>query len=152
MIQGQQMIRRLKQTDFEALFALQKRAYQIEAELIGTTDFPPLRQTPAELTQEAPLGYVLTSESGLIGCLTYSDQTITRLLVAPAFFRQGVASRLLHHALAAENLRFVSTAKMNAPAIALYHQFGFIEDATTVRQDIVLVHLKRKTGSNGADS
>lgn len=93
MIQGQQMIRRLKQTDFEALFALQKRAYQIEAELIGTTDFPPLRQTPAELTQEAPLGYVLTSESGLIGCLTYSDQTITRLLVAPAFFRQGVASR-----------------------------------------------------------
>ncbi|WP_214807178.1 MULTISPECIES: GNAT family N-acetyltransferase [unclassified Exiguobacterium] len=146
------MIRRLKQTDFEALFALQKRAYQIEAELIGTTDFPPLRQTSAELMREAPLGYVLTSESRLIGCLTFSDRTITRLIVAPDFFRQGVASRLLRHALEAEDLQFVSTAKMNAPAIALYHQFNFIEDATTVRQDIVLAHLKRKTENNGADS
>ncbi|WP_214847133.1 GNAT family N-acetyltransferase [Exiguobacterium sp. s193] len=137
------MIRRLTPTDFQNLFQLQQQAYQIEASLIGAPDFPPLRQTFDEFTREAPTGYVYVTNARLLGCLTYSGDTITRLIVSPDFFRRGVATQLLTHALQEIDLRFVSTAKANIPAVRLYHQFGFLVVSMTNRHDIQLVHLER---------
>lgn len=137
------MIRRLTPTDFQDLFQLQRQAYQIEASLIGATDFPPLRQTFDEFTREAPTGYVFGTKTDLLGCLTYSGDTITRLVVSPDFFRQGIAKQLVAHALQETDLRFVSTAKANVPAVELYHQFDFRIVSMTNRHDIQLVHLER---------
>lgn len=122
------MIRRLEATDYPALHRLQQRAYQVEADLIGVSDFPPLQQTPAQL----------------VGALTIEQETITRLVVAPDYFRQGIAKHLLRHALVKHRLHFVSTAAANLPAIALYQQFGFRQVDQVNRDTIVLVTLKRE--------
>lgn len=137
------MIRRLEVTDYPALHRLQQRAYQVEADLIGVSDFPPLQQTPAQLVHEQPSGYVYCLEEQLVGALTIEQETITRLVVAPDYFRQGIAKYLLRHALAKHRLHFVSTAASNLPAIALYQQFGFRQIDQVSRDTIALVTLKR---------
>ncbi|OAN14513.1 GNAT family N-acetyltransferase [Exiguobacterium undae] len=129
------MIRRLEATDYPALHRLQQRAYQVEADLIGVSDSPPLQQTPAQLVHEQPSGYVYCLDEQLVGALTIEQETITRLVVAPDYFRQGIAKHLLH---------FVSTAAANLPAIALYQQFGFRQVDQVSRDTIVLVTLKRE--------
>lgn len=138
------MIRRLEATDYPALHRLQQRAYQVEADIIRVSDFPPLQQTAAQLVHEQPNGYVYCLNEQLVGALTIEQETITRLVVAPEHFRQGIAKQLLRHALAKHRLHFVSTAAANLPAIALYQQFGFQQINQVSRDAIVLVTLKRE--------
>ncbi|MCK2156319.1 GNAT family N-acetyltransferase [Exiguobacterium sp. 17-1] len=137
------MIRRLVATDYPELYRLQQRAYRVEADLIGATSLPPLLQTEAELFQEQPIGYVMHFDERLVGALTIEQETITRLVVAPEHFRQGIAKQLLRHTLTKHRLHFVSTAADNLPAIALYHQFGFRQIDQVSLDAIVLVKLQR---------
>ena len=55
--------------------------------------------------------------------------TVTRMMVSPDHFRQGVAGRLLEFIFAryAEIEQFiVSTGKLNIPAVTLYTKHGFM--------------------------
>ncbi|MCT4779280.1 MULTISPECIES: GNAT family N-acetyltransferase [Exiguobacterium] len=137
------MIRQLESTDYPALYHLQQQAYQVEADLIGASHFPPLQQTEAQLRQEQPSGYVCVCEGSLVGILTLEQETITRLIVSPDHFRQGIAKQLVQHVLTRQTVRFVSTAAANHPAIALYQQFGFRQTNQQTRDAIVLVTLER---------
>ena len=87
-----------------ALLELQRRAYRVEADLIGFDGIPPLHETLAELQQcgETFLGAML-DEGKLAGAVSwrFSERTIDihRLVVDPDAFRRGTGSLLVRAAL-----------------------------------------------------
>lgn len=137
------MIRPLQASDAEALLELQRASYRIEADLLGVTAFPPLAQTLSDLEAERPVGYVF-EEGGLVGAITFEDETVTRLVVAPQAFRRGIGRQLVSHLLAHEGIRFVSTGEANLPAIRLYESLGFEQVSSTERAGIHILHLEKR--------
>jgi GNAT superfamily N-acetyltransferase len=116
----------------EALLALQRRAYAVEAELIGSEAIPPLHETLAELQAcgETFLGALV--EGQLAGAISWRLEDgaldIHRLVVDPRRSRQGIGSALVQAALAAEPQAvhaIVQTGADNAPARAFYVREGF---------------------------
>ena len=131
----------------DAIVALQRASYLVEAELIGTTDLPPVKETPEQLaaTSETFLG---AFDDDLVGAISYKRRLgtldIHRLVVHPDAFRRGIASALLA-ALPAARRVTVSTAALNAPARALYERHGFkVASHSTVPPGIGLIHLERR--------
>lgn len=149
------MITRLELTEpvLHALLALQQQAYQVEAGLLGVADLPPLRDSAGDLLASGETFLADTAPDGtLAGVLAYTahqgEIEICRLMVAPACFRRGVATRLLA-ALADEQrgwrLMRVTTGSGNAPALALYQRHGFETVASRpVRPGLRLVTLERR--------
>ena len=113
--------------------ALQRRAYRIEAELIGSDGIPPLHETLEELLAcgETFLGARL--EGALAGFVSWKVDGGTldlhRLAVDPRFFRRGVGRALVRAAEAAEAASrvVVQTGTANEPAKTLYRSEGFAE-------------------------
>jgi ribosomal protein S18 acetylase RimI-like enzyme len=116
----------------ERVLRIQRAAYAVEAELVGYDAIPPLHETLTEL-QSQPLIFLGAScDRTLAGVLGYSREgdtvDIDRVAVDPAFFRRGLARRLLRELFARERdaERFtVSTGYGNQPALRLYEGFGF---------------------------
>ena len=115
-----------------ALLELQRRAYRVEAELIGFEGIPPLHETLEELRRCGETFLGACDDERLIGAISwrYDGTTIDihRLVVDPDAFRRGVGSALLGAALAAEPAAIravVQTGADNAPAGALYLREGF---------------------------
>src|SRR5688572_19406482 len=81
------------------IFAVVQAAYASEAALLGITDFPPLRETLAELQRSSDRFFVYHKDETIVGALSCSCEvesvTITRLVVQPAYSRRGIASALL---------------------------------------------------------
>ena len=117
------------------LLDLQRRAYGVEAELIGSDEIPPLRETVAELQACGETFLVARLDGVLAGAISWrvDDGTIDlhRLVVDPEHFRKGVGLALVRAALAAEptaRRAIVQTGASNEPAIALYRREGFEPD------------------------
>jgi len=117
------------------LLALQRRAYEVEATLIGSREIPPLEETLDELqgSREIFLGAVV--EGRIVGAVSYRllGHTIDlhRLVVDPARFRGGIGITLVQAALAAEPSAaraMVQTGADNEPAKSLYRREGFEQD------------------------
>jgi ribosomal protein S18 acetylase RimI-like enzyme len=134
------------------LWYLQQQAYRVEAALIGFAEIPPLLETMEELqaAKDAFFGfYHGAALAGAIACETHDNALeITRLVVDPHFFRQGIAQKMLsfiaqqysHYAI----MR-VSTGSKNEPALQLYLKNGFLVVRTTsIAPGIGLTHLERK--------
>jgi ribosomal protein S18 acetylase RimI-like enzyme len=113
------------------VLAVQHAAYAIEAELIGYPDLPPLHETLAGLQATAEEIWLCSDGDALVGVVGLEhgedEMVIARLFVAPAYFRRGVGSALVAHALAQAAGRRVrvGTGARNAPALALYERYGF---------------------------
>lgn len=107
------MIRSLQATDHASLLEVQRRAYQIEAALLNATDFPPLRETIDEIDVEEPIGFVYVIDDDIVGAVTIADGTITRLVVDPSYFRQGIAQSLLRHVFEHSLAKHVMTGARN---------------------------------------
>ena len=137
------MIRSLQATDHASLLEVQRRAYQIEAALLDATDFPPLCETIDEIDVEAPIGFVYVIDDDIVGAVTIADGTITRLIVDPAYFRQGIAQSLLRYVFEHSLAKHVMTGARNLPALTLYGRFGFMEVRREWRSGIELVFLTR---------
>ncbi|UKS55571.1 GNAT family N-acetyltransferase [Exiguobacterium acetylicum] len=137
------MIRSLQATDHASLLELQRRAYQIEAALLDATDFPPLRETIDDINTESPIGFVYVIDDVVTGAVTIDDLTITRLVVDPAYFRQGIAQSLLQHVFEQSHAKHVMTGARNLPALTLYAHFGFTEVRREWYEEIELVFLTR---------
>lgn len=117
----------------QAIHRVLMLAYAQEAQLLEVKNFPPLQQTVADI--QASDEFFLGSFDGheLLGVLSVRPDdepgqiNIASLVVHPAHQRRGVARALLTSASqrAAGAVFSVSTAAKNAPALALYQQFGF---------------------------
>lgn len=144
----------------ERLFALSQRAYRVEAELIGASDFPPLRRRGWEFQQSSNRFYGLVENAELLAAaeLEVAQQQgremviIGSFVVLPERFRSGLGSQLLQVILARTDgidLQ-VETARQNEPAIGLYRKFGFSESSRHKNRDgyeIVTLELIRATSS-----
>ncbi|MFG2711634.1 GNAT family N-acetyltransferase [Streptomyces goshikiensis] len=120
-------------------------AYAVEAELIGFDGIPALGESLAEL-RARPLRWLGAVSAGgaegvegvVCGVLAWEEAApgepvhLDRLCVDPAWFRRGIASLLLRHALTelfAGRVVEVTTGAANAPAVALYERLGFVRGA-----------------------
>lgn len=121
-------------TTARAVHRIGRAAYAVEAELIGFDGIPALGESLAQL-RARPLHWVgSVPESGeLAGFLAWEQEPgggvrVDRLCVAPAWFRRGIASRLLRHGLTElfpGRPVTVTTGAANTPALCLYQRLGF---------------------------
>ncbi|MFP7473513.1 GNAT family N-acetyltransferase [Niallia taxi] len=133
-----------------AIHKLQKLSYQVEADLIEYDDLPPLKESLFHIQNscEVFIGWKVNKE--LVGVLSYEETEnillISRLIVHPAYFQQGVASSLLNSLLEKRGKPVhVCTAAKNTPAVRLYQKWGFeITKTFTPAGGPVLVHLEIK--------
>lgn len=151
------MITKLDRADrfiLEQMINVQRAAYSVEAELIGTRNIPPLNETIEELEavhDEEFFGFVMDGE--LMGFVATMDESphlrISRMVVDPKFFKNGIGKALvlyvLNHRKPGQPVK-VTTGEKNLPARRLYERFGFrlersfeVEDGTAI---IELIRLK----------
>ena len=134
----------------EAIVAVQRPAYAIEAELIGYDRMPGLIES-AEDVAGLPLTMLGAYENGhLVAILGYSCDgdsiEIDRVAVHPDTFRRGLGSALLEelHRREHDATRFtVSTGAKNLAAINLYVSSGYTQTAQDVIETIPIVHFTR---------
>jgi len=115
------------------LLMLQQLSYRVEAKLIGFKEIPPLWDSPKTLKDSGELFFGYYGEDGkLAGSVSVKQApkeiTICRMMVHPAYFRRGIASRLLDYVEQLANpgmLIKVSTGTKNEPAVNLYRKYGY---------------------------
>ena len=137
-----------------ALLELQRRAYRVEAGLIGSDGIPPLHETLEELQSCGETFLGAFDGDRLTGAVSwrFSDRTIDihRLVVDPDGFRRGTGSALVRAALAAEpeaERAIVQTGAANAPASALYLREGFERvDEIDVGSGLRVARFARRLG------
>lgn len=138
--------------------ALQKAAYTVESQLIGYPNLPPLQETSTDLQHSAEQFLIYRAEGQIAGAISYlrlgDTLDICRLVVRPAYFRRGIAGKLLTAVETDEpGIRqiTVSTAEKNLPAVALYQKHGYrVVQRTVLADGLVLVKLGKQIG--GVDS
>lgn len=133
------------------IHGLFQASYSIEAELLGVTDFPPLKRSIVDFLNSDTLFYGIWKKGVLAAAveidLLENTLDICSLVVHPKYFRQGIAQKLL---LFLENYDdsdtlIVETGWANAPAIALYKKFGFHETSQYINTGGIKKICFRKT-------
>ncbi|SEN05707.1 GNAT family N-acetyltransferase [Lihuaxuella thermophila] len=148
------MLKNLNMNDLltvRKILKLQRRSYAVEAELLGTAELPPLKESEQSLQRcgETFVGYM--ENERLAGLISYKERE-DRLAVDPDFFRQGIAGRLLNDVLSLHGIRcwVVSTGKANHPAVRCYQKHGFrITGESRTDEGIEIIHLKRDGSIDG---
>jgi ribosomal protein S18 acetylase RimI-like enzyme len=135
------MIKRLSHTDPSMaglIYQVFQVSYAIEAGLLRSDDFPPLKRTVNDIQQSKTAFYGYWKREKLTGVIEIrSNQIKTHicsLTVDPDHFRQGIALELLEFAIKSyPSARYtVETGLKNAPAVSLYENFGFIRQKTYI--------------------
>lgn len=122
-----------KETTAKQIYAIFQVSYAVEAELLGATDFPPLKRTIENFIKSNSSFFGYWQRERLAAVLEIEPQPtafhICSLVVDPYFFRQGIASKLIDHILDLfeGNTVTVETGLANEPAKKLYERFGFKE-------------------------
>jgi GNAT superfamily N-acetyltransferase len=129
-------ITRAEVADLPAILALQKLAFQTEAELYGDDSLPPLRQSLEELCEEHGRTIILkATEAGVIigsvrALLREGTCLVGRLIVHPAHRRRGLGSALMQaiEATFPAAARFeLFTGDRSVANQRLYHGLGYTE-------------------------
>lgn len=120
----------------EQVWSLQHTAYRLEALAVGLTEYPPLPDTFESLRNitEQFYGYYAEDAGELLGAIATTSSIpstlgITRLMVHPNYFRQGIGSALLNYVISEHSEMKtieVTAGTLNVPAVSLYRQYGFI--------------------------
>jgi ribosomal protein S18 acetylase RimI-like enzyme len=116
------------------IWRLFQSAYEIEAQLLGLQDFPPLNRPVKQIRQAETAFFGSWYEFALVAVIELEGVGtdwihINSLGVAPTHFRQGFGTQLLNEVLELHPLqRFtVATAVANIPALHLYKNAGFYQ-------------------------
>jgi len=143
---------RSNQSENLRIFEIFKKAYEVEADLLGVSRhlFFPLQLALDDLKNTLDEVWVLDISGTLAGAIflekSQDSITISNLVVDPKFFRQGIAKSLITLILKSyPNLEFfVRTGALNFPAIQLYQKFQFLHvSEETVEHNIRILKLKR---------
>jgi GNAT superfamily N-acetyltransferase len=117
----------------DAVVALQRASYRIEAELLGARTLPALTESPRRLRAAGEHFLGAFEDERLVGAIAWKRSgplvDIHRLVVHPDRFRRGIAGRLLDALDATEpdaGRTIVATGAANAPARRLYERHGFV--------------------------
>lgn len=130
------MIEKLQNNKVETSYQIHlifQLSYAVEAELLGATDFPPLKRSLESYLKSNNLffGYFENKELAGIVEIEYKENCteINSLVVSPAFFRNGIARKLLEFVFNRldSKLFSVETGASNEPATELYKKLGFKE-------------------------
>ena len=140
-------IRQISSADVQAYKAVRLRALQSDPDAFESTYERELsllddewlaRCTRAERGEDG-IGFIAWQQDqpiGLIGCFDFGtpgEVLIVSMWIAPEARRQGVASRLIHHAIDWARSRTQTTrvtlevGDANASAIAFYERLGFVD-------------------------
>lgn len=109
-------------------------SYAVEARLLGSDDFPPLKRTVKDIMESNTSFYGYLKEGVLMAVMEiHINQTyihIQSLTVDPLYFRQGIGNSLLNFAIDSfpSETYTVETGLGNIPAIRMYENFGFIKE------------------------
>jgi len=135
------------------LLNLQREAFEIEAQFLGTRDIPPLRQSPEALAGFRGSWVMAWDGTMLIGAAAWqetpSEVELEKVMVHPSAHRRGVASALIAQVVERTPGRdiVVTTGRDNPPGIAMYTRNGFVaEGDEEVPPGIWLRHLRLSSG------
>jgi 8-oxo-dGTP pyrophosphatase MutT (NUDIX family)/GNAT superfamily N-acetyltransferase len=128
---------------------LQRKSYRVEADLIGTDEIPPLKETFQELQDcgETFIGCYI--EGVLAGAVSFKKEgemlDIHRMMIHPDCFRRGIARKLIAQL---EQIGYsemiVSTGAANTPAVKLYEKLGFVrQNDSVVGNGLVIANFKK---------
>ncbi len=146
-------IERANKEDLATILQLQYLAYQSEAELFGTQDIPPLKQTLGGVEREYEAGIILrmTDEQGkIVGSVRAKEQDgtvyIGKLMVHPDCRRRGLGSALLTEIEKCyPGKRYeLFTSTRSVDNLRLYQKMGykpFRREAVT--DELVFVYLEK---------
>jgi ribosomal protein S18 acetylase RimI-like enzyme len=115
------------------IFTAFQNSYKIEAQLIGTLDFPPLLRSAKDIQGAKTQFYGFSENQCLAAVIEVAIEdkqlSIDSLTVDPSYFRKGIANKLISHVLQEFDFSqaVVETAVANIPAINLYKKHGFVE-------------------------
>lgn len=149
------MIKKLDLTSEAAaqqVLDVQIPSYRVEAELIGFDGIPQLNDTVESLmcANEEFYGYAADGQLAGVVALSMEGEVphISRLIVAPSFFRQGIGRKLVQFVLdqheTADTIA-VRTGASNTPAICLYQKLGFVDTGVSeVAPDVFIALFERK--------
>ncbi|WP_134704763.1 GNAT family N-acetyltransferase [Ammoniphilus sp. YIM 78166] len=133
------------------VFNIQIPSYMVEAEIIGSYEIPPLKDTIDTLQQcgEIFFGYYLEEElCGAISIKVDHDEIdIHRLIVHPNHFKKGIAQMLLNYIESEFEVGTikVGTGSKNTPAIRFYKKNGFQKTKEVlIREELSLTFFEKK--------
>ncbi len=132
-----------------ALLDLQRTAFEIEAEFVGTRDIPPLQQDRVGLTGFRGTWVVAWEGTDLVGAAAWRRGDVVeieKVMVHPSVHRRGIASALVSQIIerAPQSDIVVTTGRDNAPGVAMYAKHGFVPEADEeVPPGIWLTKLRR---------
>ena len=135
----------------EDVLNIQIPSYKVEAEIIGSYEIPPLKDTIYTLQHcgETFFGYYENEElCGVISIKVDDDDVdIHRLIVHPNHFRKGIAQLLLNFIetkFQIETIK-VATGSKNIPAVSFYkkNRFRNIKEAI-VNEQLSLTFFEKK--------
>lgn len=139
--------------DLQEILTLQYLSYQSEADLFGTNDIPPLKQTLSEVVDEYKCGTILKmldENDVIIGSVRAKEQDgtvyIGKLMVHPDYRGMGLGTKLLSEIEQCfKNRRyelFTSTRSVNN--IRLYKKCGYkIFSKKAVTDELVFVYMEK---------
>lgn len=152
-------IKKAERSDLKEILQLQYIAYQSEADLFGSRDIPPLKQTLDEVVEEWNSGTILkmTDNNTIIGSVRAKESGgtvyIGKLMVHPDYRHKGYGTMLLSEI---ENCfpdkryeLFTSTRSLDN--IRLYQKMGYMTFARkAVNDELEFVYMEKlKERSNG---
>lgn len=147
------MIKRAEYKDLQEILNLQYLAYQSEAELFGSKDIPPLKQSLDEVIEEFNTGIILklTDENGtIIGSVRATEKNgtvyIGKLMVHPDHRCKGYGTKLLSEIESCyPDKRYeLFTSTRSVDNIRLYEKVGYkIFDRKSVDNELAFVYMEK---------
>lgn len=145
-------IKKAVREDLQEILTLQYLSYQSEADLFGTQDIPPLKQTLEEVIEEYNNGTVLKieHEDRIIGSVRVRCENgtvyIGKLMVHPAYRKRGLGKKLLHEVelLYPEYRYELFTSTLSKDNLKLYENMEYAEyKRVQVNEMLTFVYLEK---------
>ena len=146
-------IEKAKPEDLNTILELQYLAYQSEADLFGTRDIPPLKQTLDEVTREYNNGLILKmtdDDDIIIGSVRAHEKDgtvyIGKLMVHPDHQKKGYGSKLLtgiEECFPGKRYELFTSTR-STDNIRLYKKLGYKEfKQEAVNDELVFVYMQK---------